>query len=156
MKGRWDFLSLENGSVSEKVEPMENQWAVGQTEWEGHPLFVRFNTSVQDGHLKDEFPIKVGFALPLHTPSSEGLPGEEEMEQLGEIEELMEEYLGSDGVLVLVLTTGGMREVIFYVRPNTDIAGVHKRLMTEVTSHEVQCVGEEEPGWDSYYAFVGE
>ncbi len=135
---------------------MEDQWAVGQAEWEGHPLFVRFNTSVQDGRLKGDYPIKVGFALQFHSPSAEGLPGEEEMEQLGEIEELMEEYLGSDGVLVLVLTTGGMREVIFYVRPDTDIAVVHKRLMAEVTSHEVQCMGEKEPEWDSYYVFVGE
>ncbi|QDV16387.1 hypothetical protein Pan153_10140 [Gimesia panareensis] len=135
---------------------MEDQWAVGQAEWEGQPLFVRYNTSVQDGHRKGDYPIKVGFALPFHAPSAEGLPGEDEMEQLGEIEELMEDYLGSDGVLVLVLTTGGMRELIFYVRPNTDIAGVHQRLMEDVTSHEVQCMGVEEPGWDSYYAFVSE
>ncbi len=47
-----------------------------------------------------------------------------------------------------------MKEYVFYIAPGLDIAGLHATLREEVTSHDVQCMADEEPGWESFRDFV--
>jgi hypothetical protein len=58
------------------------------------------------------------------------------------------------GVHALTLTTGVMKEWVFYVAPGADIAKIHKDVRSQVASHDVQCMAVEERKWESYRAFV--
>jgi len=48
------------------------------------------------------------------------------------------------GLFALTLTTGVMKEWVFYIAPDVDIATLHADIRGHVTSHEVQCMAVEE------------
>lgn len=55
---------------------------------------------------------------------------------------------------VLIITTGGMREFVSYVRNETDAAQVTDSLRAGVTSHEVQDYAEVDPSWAMFRQFT--
>lgn len=57
------------------------------------------------------------------------------------------------GIHALVLTTGEMKEFVFYVSPGADIKSMHETLMQMVSTHEVQCMALNEPKWETYQQF---
>jgi hypothetical protein len=78
--------------------------------------------------------------------------------QLLEVEDVIIEEVGAkaQGIYVLVLTTGTMREFVFYIAGNADIGAIHEVIVDRVETHEVQCMAVEDPKWDAYKQFSGE
>ena len=103
------------------------------------------------------FPIRLGFAIPLNRPNDGGLPDPAENEELNEVEDIIrrEVEAKATGMHVLVLTTGVMREFVFYITDNVDIAAIHNAIRSAVSTHEVQCMAVTDPGWDAYTQFAG-
>lgn len=101
-------------------------------------------------------PIKLGFAIPLLRPNEGGLPDPNENAELAPIEDLIAERVlaGGEGLHAMTLTTGIMKEYVFYVPAGLDIAALHAALRAEVSSHDVQCMAIEEPDWESFRDFV--
>lgn len=130
-------------------------WGVAQAGYDDSPLLIRFNETAKDWQGHPELPIKLGFAIPLNSPNEGGLPDPEENEQLNEIEDLITGEVGSraTGIHALVLTTGEMKEFVFYISPGADIKTMHETLMQVVSTHEVQCMAVNEPKWDTYQQF---
>ncbi len=93
----------------------EDQWRVSRREVEGHPMFVRVNTSAKKYVGHPQLPHRLGIAIPLHAPNPHGLPGDEELAQLNDIEEALFDAIARDGRAVLIITTSGMREFVSYV-----------------------------------------
>jgi hypothetical protein len=54
------------------------------------------------------------------------------------------------------LTTGVMREFVFYIAPDADIAAIHQAVRSRVSSHDVQCMAVTEPAWEAYLQFASE
>jgi len=54
----------------------------------------------------------------------------------------------------MTLTTGDMKEFVFYIAPGLDIARLHEAQRLEVSSHDLQCMAVEEPGWESFRSLV--
>lgn len=54
----------------------------------------------------------------------------------------------------MTITTGTMKELVFYIAPGVDIAELHTTVRDEVPSHEVQCMAIEEPDWNSFRQFA--
>lgn len=133
----------------------EHQWGMAELDEEQGPLLIRFNSTVKDWEGHPELPIKLGFAIPLNNPNEGGLPDPDENEQLSVVEDAIcrEVEQGATGVQVLALTTGIMKEFIFYISPGADIAKMHQTLQENVSSHEVQCIAITEPKWDLYKSF---
>jgi hypothetical protein len=131
------------------------QWGVAEAGYEGAPLIIRFNESAKEWAGHPELPIKLGLAVPLNSPNEGGLPDPEENEQLNEIEEIIlrEVEARTKGVHALVLTTGVMKEFVFYVPRDLDFPDLHQAIQAAVRTHEVQCIGEHEPDWESYRQF---
>lgn len=103
-----------------------------------------------------EYRFRMGIAVPLNNPNQEGLPSNDEMEQLNIIEDSLTNHLEADQVSleVLAITTGGMREFIFYTRnPKTAIT-LLETLQKEISSHELQHYVEDDPNWDLYKEFA--
>lgn len=131
------------------------KWGVAQAVYGGSPLIVRFNSSASEWAGHPALPIKLGLAVPLNSPVEGGLPEPAENQQLDAIEDVIvrEVEARTKGVHALVLTTGMMKEYVFYVPRETDFPGIHRAIQAAVHTHEVQCVGEHEPKWDSYKQF---
>lgn len=132
------------------------RWGVAEARYDSSPLIVRFNETARDWAGHSALPIKLGFAVPLNAPSAGGLPGPEENAQLNEVEDILVAKLAAlPRVLhALVLTTGVIREFIFYVPAGVDIKQLHESIQFAVKTHEVQCVATMEPKWDSYRQFT--
>ncbi len=150
----WSFR--KNSRESELPPPDQQRWGVAQGEFEGAPLIVRYNITAGKWAGHAGLPVKLGFAIPFVRPNAGGLPDAGEDDDLGHIEDLVvREVLSAvRGVYALALTTGVMKEFIFYISPGGDIATLHARIRSQVAGHEVQCMAVEEPAWTSYRTFV--
>jgi hypothetical protein len=120
------------------------------------PIVVRVNTHLKPFAGDTELTVKIGFAVPLNFPNEGGLPDPNENQVLAEVEDRIAEELTSAGEVVqaLAITTGTFKEFVFYAKPELDIKTVHEKLMSEITSHEVQCYAEMDPDWQTYNEFV--
>ena len=139
-----------------RTYPRESRWTVLEGTHAGKPLFARRNESASDLAGHPEYRFRIGVALPLKSPNEHGFPGNDEMFELNAIEDTLVPRLESDqrSLQVLAITTGGMREFIFYTRDPVFAQGVLEALRSEVSSHEVQGYIEEDPKWDVYAQFA--
>lgn len=151
---RWPF-SKKHRELS--IPPQaEQRWSVAQGQHGGAPLLVRFNEAGLGLAGHPDLPIKLGFAVPLNRPNEAGLPDPDENAELAAIEDLIAERVlaGSIGLHAMTLTTGVMKEFVFYIPPGRDIAGLHSALREEIPTHDVQCMAIKEPNWDSFREFT--
>jgi len=136
--------------------PSESRWAVLEGKHDGKVMYVRRNASAAQlsGHV--EYKYRVGVAVPLNNPNEYGLPGSEENEQLNAIEDDLVSRLEAEqrSLQVLAITTGGMREFIFYTRDHLFSQAAFESLRDEVTSHELQAYIKEDPAWVAYDQFA--
>jgi hypothetical protein len=140
-----------------RIPPLaEQRWTVAQGDYGGNPLLVRFNEAGRELVGHPGLPIKLGFAVPLHRPHEGGLPDAQENEELAAVEDLVAQRVlaAAVGLHAMTLTTGIMKEYVFYITPGLDIAGLHAALRKDVSSHELQCMATEEPGWESFREFT--
>jgi|JRYL01.1.fsa_nt_gb hypothetical protein len=154
---RWPFSRKQRDLTHLTIPPVDEQrWSVAQGEVGGCPLVVRFNESARKLAGHSGLPIKLGFAVPLNRPNHEGLPESAENEALGAVEDLVAQRVlaSSAGLHAMTLTTGDMKEFVFYIAPGLDIARLHEVLRQEVPSHDLQCMAVEEPGWESFRSLV--
>jgi len=132
--------------------PAESKWSVQQGEYGGKPMWVRRNDSAKQLRGHPDYNHRVGIAVPLRAPDEKGLPGSAEISQLNAIEDLLSARLeaNQDSLQVLAITTGGMREFIFYTRAAQTLQPVLEKLQLEVVTHEVQCYIEPDAEWSIY------
>lgn len=135
---------------------LDERWSVSHGEYEGRPLIVRVNLGAAAAIGHPEFTHQVGVAFPLRAPDSNGFPSHDEGEQLSQIEDLLAERLEADRQCIHVATvsTGGMREFVFY---SSDPESTHillEELASEVSSHEVQHIVQPDPKWSVYRQFA--
>ena len=133
-----------------------HSWGVAQAGYDDSPLIVRYNESARDWAGHSEMPIKLGFAIPLNSPNEGGLPDPDENEQLNVIEDIVVREIESRtrALHALALTTGTMKELVFYIPRGVDIKSIHESIQSAVTTHEVQCMAVNEPNWDSFTQFT--
>jgi hypothetical protein len=150
---RWPFTKKTSEPTIPPVE--EQRWAVAQEHSDDAPLLVRVNESARDLVGHPGLPIKLGFAIPLNRPNDGGLPDTEENEELLAVEDLIVAQVleASVGIHALTLTNGVMKEYVFYVPEGLDFAGLHAAVRARVSTHDVQCMADHEPRWDSYCEF---
>jgi len=131
-------------------------WSIAEATYDDAPLIVRFNSGAKAWQGCKSLPIKLAFAVPLNTPNVGGLPDPEENRVLSDVEAaiLHEVEAASKGILVLVLTMGTMKEFVFYVPAGVDIGAIHEAIRRRVSTHDVQCIGVEDPAWEAYTQFT--
>jgi hypothetical protein len=133
----------------------DGPWSVGQGEFDDRPIIVRANTGAASRAGDSRYRHRLGVALPLREPDEHGFPQPEESAELDAIEVKLVPALTDKGtaVLVLVITTAGMREFVFYTSEPTSVAPTLRRIQKEVGTHEIQHVLAEDPEWDVYNMF---
>jgi Family of unknown function (DUF695) len=136
--------------------PVEDLWSLAQGTDAGAPIVIRANSSAKGYAPHPEMPVRLGIAVPLHAPDDRGLPTAEEAAQLGVVEEALFEAVNHAhiGRVVLVITTGGMREWVSYVRTQQDGRAAASQVRSAVSDHEVQHYTADDKQWSVYRQFA--
>jgi hypothetical protein len=148
----WPFKRKELDIRSlPRLTDNDHPWGVAMCEIESGPLITRYNEAARKWMGHSAMPIKLGFAIPLNTPVEGGLPTPKENEQLNEIEDLIVGEIESRTIAfhAMTLTTGTMKEFIFYIPQGIDIATLHQAIQAATKGHTVQCMAEREPTWET-------
>lgn len=138
------------------ISDSSHQWVLVETVYNWTPLFIRFNRTAQKWGAHPDLPVKLGFTIPLTSPSEHGLPSSDENELLHTVEDaiIREVEAQTNGINVLALTTGTMKEFVFYIPIGVDIKTIHESIQQTVSTHEVQCMAVNRPDWRSYTRFT--
>lgn len=148
------FLKRKQQPLNEL--PREDRWSLLQGTHEARPILVRRNDQAKDFRGHAEMPVRLGIAVPFNDPDDRGFPGKGELINLEAIEDHIVAAVDEAqvGRLVVVITTGGMREYVSYVRSRDLGDRVAGSVRKAVSSHEVQHYVADDPGWDGYAEFA--
>lgn len=119
-------------------------------------MLIRRNDSAAELKGHPEYRFRVGITVPLRTPDERGLPTTEESNQLNAIEDSLSNLLQADerSLQVLAITTGGMREFVFYSRDSAHAEAVLRDNQSAPSGHELQSYVSEDPQWQLYAQFA--
>jgi hypothetical protein len=133
-----------------------DQWSLSEGTHAGNSLIVRVNRGVDQAIGHPDFSHRAGVAIPLRDPDENGFPIGDEAAQLQTVEDLLVERLAAErlGIFVLTISTGGMREFVFYTRDPEVTHHALEDVNRLVGSHEVQHIIEPDPKWSVYKQFA--
>ena len=134
----------------------EGPWSVSQGNYDGSPLFVRIHHGVAPLVGDPRYSQQVGIAVPLLNPDADGLPTHEEGAQIFEIEDAISAALEPNhtSVLVLSITTKGMREFVLYTTDADAVRAAFGALQSSFPGHELQLMIQPDPEWSVYLQFA--
>jgi hypothetical protein len=146
-------MPLFNRAKSDEPAPAE-AWTIAETELDGAPLILRFNTGAAEVARRSAWPFRLGVAVPFTHPTDAGFAGEEEAGVLDEIEDALAAAVDErGGIFALTLTTAGMREFVAYVRSEADAEPLVAAARSSAGDHEVQWMGQQDKKWTVYDEF---
>ena len=136
--------------------PDVDKWSVSETVHGGWPMLVRLNVSAKGYAGNKGLPIRLGIAVRLTAPDERGFPGSEESAQLNVLEDALFEAFKSakSGRIVLIISTGGMREFVSYVRSFNDAEKAMALVRGTNRNHEVQHYIADDPKWELFREFA--
>jgi hypothetical protein len=151
-----DVMLFSPKKKYKSIKEYPDTWAIGQGIENGKPIFVKFRAGLQDATGHPEFPFQIGVAVPLLNPTSDGLTTQTEAEVLWRLEDRLNEILTHNdrSVFAFIITTGGMREYVFYARewtPEQFDKDVHA---IDSEGHQLQFMMRHDPHWDTYKEFT--
>jgi hypothetical protein len=115
-------------------------------------MFVRTNTIYRDIMGVIGYEHQVGIAVPLRIQELSGLPSSEEFEELNSIEDsicgLLE--IERESLFVAAISTGGMREFVFYTRSPELVKQKFQQLQSTISSHGIQLMIQLDRDWKIY------
>lgn len=123
---------------------------------DGHLAYARGNVALRDLKRRERYPYRVGFAVRFLKPNAYGLPTDDEGRGLTSVENEIDRAMSVKklGFLALVITTGGMREYVFYSnRPDAVRARIAK-MKGRVQGREIRTYVTADPGWEVYDRFT--
>ena len=117
-------------------------------------LHARFDHDAAPLAGSPQYEIQVGLAVPLLDPGANGLPLDEELPALDDIERVVVETAGDRAVLVGVISTSGVREFVLYTGDGQWLEEFQGAVSAAVETHEIQMMARRDPEWQIYRAFV--
>lgn len=141
-----------------KISEYPNTWGVLQGDYEEKPISIRYREGLIEAQGHFDYPFQIGVALPLLSPTPEGLTTSEEAEVLYLVEDALQLTLeqNEECVFALVITTDGMREFVFYASKWKPEFFEHKvrEINTQHTAHALQFMMQEDKDWSTFQNFL--
>jgi hypothetical protein len=127
-----------------------------QGEYDGKPLIARANVGLKPFIGHPRYSHQVGVAVPLRAPDGNGFPSSEESAELTQIEDKLCSELtnGNESLFAAVITTGGMREFVFYTSDPKRAELKLKNMRETILSHTLQGMIRDDEEWSVYRQFV--
>lgn len=134
----------------------DGPWTVASGDSEGKPIFVRLNTGASAVAKQPALGYRIGIAVLLRAPDASGLPISDESATLSHIEEAVEAALrvGHESILVVVVTTGGMREFMLYSAAPQKVEPAVETVRAQFPNYEIQFYVQPDADWDAYASFT--
>ncbi|HLY39794.1 MAG TPA: DUF695 domain-containing protein [Terracidiphilus sp.] len=150
----WPFHSRK--SLKSEDLPLAEEWTVAEGEHNGNPMIVRMNAAYREFTGVEGYDHQVGIAMPLLDPEPSGLPSTTENAQLDDIEEHLCGLLEADreSIFVAVITTSGMRELVFYTRDPENVKAKFEDAKSRVDGHQVQLLIQPDREWKIYERLI--
>ena len=132
--------------------PLDGPWSLGSGQHDGKVMIVRCNKGYRAFGSVTGYEHQVGIAVPLRSPEPNGLPSPAENKELGAIEDTICNSLQvqAESLLVAIITTGGMREFVFYTRAPQQVEERFAHLHEDITSPEIQLMIRPDKAWGLY------
>jgi hypothetical protein len=143
---------------NKKIKPLSDYpetWDIAEGIDGDNPIFIRTRSLIKEAVGHPEYPFQIGVAVPLKHPTPDGLPTNQEAHLLNDIEDKLTKVL-TTSVLVMIITTSGMREFVFYEktwRPEELEAQV-KSVNKEHPDHQLQFIMKHDPNWSIIKPFL--
>lgn len=150
---------MAGDSADGALRHSDESWALGQGEVDGRPLFARWDLDARSQAPLAGHPVKITIGVQFRAPRPDGLPSDEDFDDLDPIEEALYDELASagDARVVLVLSGNGSREWIAYA-PDHEWVGTWGRSFAERfcdgRHHLVEA--EMDPDWATFFEWVPE
>ena len=134
----------------------DGPWTVASGDSEGKPIFVRLNTGASAVSKQPALAHRIGIAVLLGAPDASGLPTADESATLSQIEDAVAAALrvGHESILVVVLTTGGMREFMLYSAAPQNVETAVETVRAQFPNYEIQFYVQPDADWDGYASFT--
>ena len=131
-------------------------WILAQGTYLEKPIFVRINEGLRAITGHPEFRDQIRIAVPLREPTDQGLPDEAESAELNSLEDTLCETLleGNESLLALVLTAGGVRELVFYTADKEAAQRKATALGRASRTHRFQITLRHDPDWQIFKQFI--
>jgi len=135
---------------------VEESWTVFEGDHNGKPLIARVNRGLLPLAGDSRYQYRVGVAVPFNSVGQNGLPSGEESWEVSEIEDLVaaELELHHESLFAIAITTGGMREFVFYTSDPQAVEKKLEALAQRIRSHQIQRVIQPDERWTVYHQFV--
>jgi hypothetical protein len=134
----------------------DGPWNVAEGLREGKPIFIRTNTSLTSLIGHPLYPYQAGIAIPFLQPQENGLPNRRELEEIGRIADEIHLALvdRNDALFAVVITTGGMRELVFYTGDAPLLRDRLDAVRATYPHREIQLMVQIDRDWSVYREFV--
>ena len=131
---------------------LTDSWDVCHGTDSGKPLILRINRGVGSAVRHPEFRHQVGVATLLREPDTNGFPSPAEQQELEQLEDRLIQLLAGERetIHVATLTTGGMREFVFYTANPQAVQNKVEHLIEETDGRVIQGIVQYDPHWKVY------
>jgi Family of unknown function (DUF695) len=138
------------------TEGVSESWSMFQGEDNGKPLIARANVGLKPFVGHPRYAHQIGVAIPLRAPDENGFPSSDESAELTDIEDKLCAELtgGNESLFAAVITTGGMREFVFYTSDSKSAELKLKKISETILTHTLQGMIRDDKEWSVYRQFV--
>jgi hypothetical protein len=145
----WPFMKT---ALRTDQLPVDDLWTIAEGENNGRVMIIRLNTGYRHFGSVSTYGYQVGIAVAIRDAGTDGLPSPAENVLLGELEDVICNSLEekAESLLVAIITTGGMREFVFYTREPKSVELRFAQISERSTSHKMQLMIQEDKGWQVY------
>lgn len=129
-------LSSDVGQTIPMTSLAKNQWSVGHGTLRGRTVHFSVNRALEPIRTAGSHPFEARFAFDVLSPAESGLPAADELAALQKIEDELVPALEatSDTYLGAVVTSDGIRDLIFYTRsPDTLVRHFEEKMKPTAT-----------------------
>jgi hypothetical protein len=148
----WPF-GKKQVAIEEMIIP--DEWKIAQGSHDGEPIIVRLRTGARPIVGHPGFTHQVGIAVPLLAPNPGEMPTSEETCSLNELEDTLSAHFETRNlaVLVVVITTGRMREFVWYTSNPEQVKRTFETIKGTIPSYNPQMIIQSDPRWNIYKSF---
>ncbi|MES2628171.1 MAG: DUF695 domain-containing protein [Bacteroidota bacterium] len=130
----------------------EDNWTVAEAEETDIPFLIRFRPDMQPFISSEKFNTRLSLTWKYEPDTDSGLPSDEDMEVMDQIEDELLESLEPElkAVLAFVFTGENQRKWTWYAQNETLAGSVMQKVMAEFPSVPLDLETEEDPQWIDY------
>ena len=126
--------------------------SVRQGSYDGRPMIVGLNDGLAPFAGDRLYPVRAAIAVQARQIDESGFPSSDDLERLGAFEDEFTSRFCAPGLAALaaVITTGGMREFVFYASDEPAFRASFNDWARTPKSHRIQMMLARDPKWSVY------